>query len=94
MYVLYTHSLTALPPIQSILTVLIGFEKRRRGREEACCQKSRTRGKVSQYMKALLNLRFLTRAGETRFPILAWGILRMLGHFVNIVGLMLTLTLK
>ena len=39
-------------------------------------------------------LRFLTHAGETRFPIFAWGSLRKLSHFVNRMSLMLTLTLE
>ena len=38
-------------------------------------------------------LRFLTLAGETRFPIFARGSLAKLGYFVNIMGLMMTLTL-
>ena len=28
-------------------------------------------------------LRFFTHAGETRFPIFAWGNLQKLSHFVN-----------
>ena len=39
-------------------------------------------------------LQFLTHAGETRFPIFAWGNLRKLGHFVNRLDGVLTLTLE
>ena len=39
-------------------------------------------------------LRFWTHAGETRFPIFAWGSLGKWIHFVNFMGLMLTLTLE
>ncbi len=36
----------------------------------------------------------LTHAGETRFSTFALGNLGKLGHFVNFMGLMLTLTLE
>ena len=39
-------------------------------------------------------LRFLTHDGETRFPIFACKSLQKSCHFVNIISLMLTLTLK
>ena len=39
-------------------------------------------------------LRFLTHAGETRFPILACESLSNLSHYVSCIGLMLTSTLK
>ena len=39
-------------------------------------------------------LRFFTHAGETRFPIFAWGNSGKLGHFVNLMGLMLTSILE
>ena len=39
-------------------------------------------------------LRFLTNAGKTSFSIFAWGNLPKLCHFMNFMGLMLTLTLK
>ena len=39
-------------------------------------------------------LRFLTHAEETRFTIFACRSLGKLGHFVNMMGLMLTFTLK
>ncbi len=39
-------------------------------------------------------LRFLTHAGETRFPIFAWESLPKLGHFVNRLDGALTLTLE
>ena len=39
-------------------------------------------------------LRFLTHAGEMRFPIFACKSLSKLSHFVNIMSLILTLTLK
>ena len=46
------------------------------------------REKVEDY------LRFLTHAGETRFPIFACESLQKLNHFVIFMDLMLTLTLK
>ena len=46
------------------------------------------RGKIEDY------LRFLTHAGETRFPNFAWESLRKLGHFGVRMKLMLTKTLK
>ena len=39
-------------------------------------------------------LRFFTRVEEKRFPIFAYGSLGKLCHFVNMMGRMLTLTLK
>ena len=39
-------------------------------------------------------LRYLTHAGEMRSPIFAWESLSKLSHFMNFLGLMLTLTLK
>ena len=45
------------------------------------------RGKIEDY------LRFVTLAGETRFPIFACESLPKLGHFVNRMSPMLTLTM-
>ena len=51
-------------------------------------RRSYYREKIEDY------LRFLTHAGETRFPIFAWESLGKLSHFVNRMRLMLTLTLE
>ena len=64
------------------------FESIQNVKQPLCTKFGDNREKIEDY------LRFLTHAGETRFPIFAWGNLRKLCHFVIFMGLMLTLTLK